>query len=371
MPTADYMSHSIHDQADDLFRKHASDIHRRTDRMFACLMPIQWLGGILAAWIISPRTWNGAASSVHPHVWSAIILGALITFPPIGLVLVMPGKPMTRHVIAVSQMLMSSLLIHLTGGRIETHFHVFGSLAFLAFYRDWRVLVTATIVISADHFIGGIYLPMSVFGVLYASPWRAVEHAAWVIFEDTFLIIATAQSVREMRGIAVQRAQLESTEESLLLVQEGLEHQIVELRRAERKIQWQSYHDSLTGLPNRTLVCDRLEQVVAVARSRGEIIGVLVFSIDRFKQVTDSMGHARGDELLCQVALRIKECLGVEDTVARVGTELFTILLPVRQMSAHLRLIVNDELAVGDCAAHSPMSLSSMGRSCSYRPAWE
>ena len=85
-------------------------------------------------------------------------------------------------------MLMSSLLIHLTGGRIETHFHVFGSLAFLAFYRDWRVLVSATIVVAADHALRGIYFPQSVFGILTASPWRWVEHAGWVVFEDVILV---------------------------------------------------------------------------------------------------------------------------------------------------------------------------------------
>ena len=63
---------------------------------------------------------------------------------PVALALLRPGVAMTRYSIAIAQMLMSALLIHLTGGRIETHFHVFGSLAFLAFYRDWRVLVPAT-----------------------------------------------------------------------------------------------------------------------------------------------------------------------------------------------------------------------------------
>ena len=66
-----------------------------------------------------------------------------------------PGLPSTRYTIATAQMLMGALLIHLTGGRIETHFHVFGSLAFLAFYRDWRVLVPATIVVALDHFLRG------------------------------------------------------------------------------------------------------------------------------------------------------------------------------------------------------------------------
>ena len=71
---------------------------------------------------------------------------------PVALALFQPGRALTRHTIAVAQMLTSAVLIHLTGGRIETHFHVFGSLAFLAFYRDWQVLITATVVVAADHF---------------------------------------------------------------------------------------------------------------------------------------------------------------------------------------------------------------------------
>ena len=77
---------------------------------------------------------------------------------------------------------MGALLIHLTGGRIETHFHIFGSLAFLAFYRDWRVLVTATLVVAVDHFLRGIFWPRSVFGVNIVEPYRWLEHVAWVLF---------------------------------------------------------------------------------------------------------------------------------------------------------------------------------------------
>src|SRR5256884_2205540 len=109
---------------------------------------------------------------------------------------------MPRHAVAVGQMVMSALLIHITGGRVETHFHVFGSLAILAFYRDWRILITAAIIVYSDHVLRGIYWPQSVYGVLRASPWRAVEHAWWVSFEVVFLIIAIRQSVREMFQIA-------------------------------------------------------------------------------------------------------------------------------------------------------------------------
>src|SRR6185369_14706962 len=128
-----------------------------------------------------------------------------------SLALLRPGEAVTRHTIAIAQMLMSALLIHLTGGRIETHFHVFGSLAFLAFYRDWRVFIPATLVVAADHFLRGVYWPQSVFGVLAPSPWRWVEHAAWVIFENIFLVQACLQTTKEMRESAAKQAELEAT----------------------------------------------------------------------------------------------------------------------------------------------------------------
>ena len=75
------------------------------------------------------------------------------------LALLRPGEPFTRHTIGVAQMLMGALLIHLTGGRIETHFHVFGSLAFLAAYRDWKLLLPPTILVALDHFVRGAFWP--------------------------------------------------------------------------------------------------------------------------------------------------------------------------------------------------------------------
>ncbi len=196
-------------KAERLFAESQDVVHQRTDRLFVKLMVFQWLAGIAAALWISPLTWIGAASQLHWHVWAAIFLGGAIAALPIFLVWKQPGTVLTRHVIAVSQMLTSALLIHLTGGRIETHFHVFGSLAFLAFYRDWKVIVTATVVVAADHFLRGVFWPQSVFGVLTASHWRWVEHAGWVIFEDTFLLILIHQSLSDMWEVCVRRSKLE------------------------------------------------------------------------------------------------------------------------------------------------------------------
>ncbi len=104
-------------------------------------MVFQWLAGIVASLLISPTAWAGAQSQPHIHVWAAIFLGGAISLVPIVMVLALPGRTLTRHVVAIAQMFTSGLLIHLSGGRIETHFHYFGSLAFLAFYRDWHVLI--------------------------------------------------------------------------------------------------------------------------------------------------------------------------------------------------------------------------------------
>ncbi len=121
-----------------------------------------------------------------------------------------PGHVLTRHAVAIAQMFTSALFIHLTGGRIETHFHVFGSLAFLAFYRDWRVLVTGSAVVVVDHLLRGAFWPESVFGVHAAGFARALEHGGWVLFEDFFLFLAIRQSYREMRHVAAHQAELEA-----------------------------------------------------------------------------------------------------------------------------------------------------------------
>lgn len=199
----------------EIFNEHQLVVHRRTDRMFAGLMALQWLAGVAAALWVSPKAWVGTDSYTHPHVWAAVFLGGAISSLPIILAVIRPGEVTTRYTVAVGQMLMGALLIHLTGGRIETHFHVFGSLAFLSIYRDWRVLIPATVVVAADHFLRGVFWPQSVYGVLAASEWRWLEHAGWVVFEVTFLVIAIRHSIGEMWGIAERTSEIESLNEGL------------------------------------------------------------------------------------------------------------------------------------------------------------
>jgi diguanylate cyclase (GGDEF)-like protein len=100
---------------------------------------------------------------------------------------------------------------------------------------------------------------------------------------------------------------------------------ITERRRAEDKINFMALHDALTGLPNRSLLKQRLEQALGHA-DRGIGFGVLFLDLDRFKSVNDTLGHAVGDALLCAVAARLQKTVREGDTVARLGGDEFVVL---------------------------------------------
>ena len=241
-------------QSRRLFLRQHDAIAGRTDRLFAGLLVFEWFAGIVFALCVSPRTWSGTASSIHPHVWAALILGAIIISVPAFLGVFRSGRTSTRHVIAIGQMLIGALLIHLTGGRIETHFHVFGSLAFLAFYRDWRVLVTGSAVVAIDHLLRGMFFPASVFGVLSASLWRTMEHAGWVVFEDIFLIYSCIQGRREWREIADRQAELEGTQ---ALVEARVEQRTAQLSASRRQLELTN--SDLREARDQALAADKLK----------------------------------------------------------------------------------------------------------------
>ncbi|MGE0082266.1 MAG: putative bifunctional diguanylate cyclase/phosphodiesterase, partial [Thiohalomonadaceae bacterium] len=100
------------------------------------------------------------------------------------------------------------------------------------------------------------------------------------------------------------------------------------LKDAEKRIHHLAYFDSLTNLPNRMLFQDRLHQALTQAQRHGELVGVLLIDLDRFKVINDTKGHAFGDLLLRHVAQRLRGALREEDTVARLGGDEFAVIVP-------------------------------------------
>jgi signal transduction histidine kinase/PAS domain-containing protein len=189
---------------EDTYRKLCVD----NDKAMSLVMALQWVAAILIALYVSPKTWIGETSQIHMHVWVAALLGGALSALPIYLTLRQPGELVNRYVNVIAQALYSALFIHLSGGRIESHFHVFASLAGFAFYRDLRVLLCGTAVVAFDHAVRGIYFPESAFGVFASSEWRWVEHAAWVLFEDFFLGFSCIRALREMKLVARKTAEV-------------------------------------------------------------------------------------------------------------------------------------------------------------------
>ena len=103
---------------------------------------------------------------------------------------------------------------------------------------------------------------------------------------------------------------------------------VTDRKKAEHELERQALHDTLTGLPNRSLLLDRLEQALRTARRLATPLALLVMDLDRFKEINDTFGHRAGDLLIGEVAQRIMADLRETDTVARLGGDEFALILP-------------------------------------------
>jgi diguanylate cyclase (GGDEF)-like protein/PAS domain S-box-containing protein len=112
------------------------------------------------------------------------------------------------------------------------------------------------------------------------------------------------------------------------------------LRRQSQLNEHQALHDALTGLPNRALLYDRIDQAIRDGRREGTRVGVLVMDLDRFKEVNDSLGHHAGDTLLQALGDRLQDALREADTVARLGGDEFGIVLPHIERPDDLVMVV-------------------------------
>jgi diguanylate cyclase (GGDEF)-like protein len=163
-----------------------------------------------------------------------------------------------------------------------------------------------------------------------AEPLRLLENAALFSAGHAGVVVAAllaapaVLAVQAVRGVAASGTVATGASVSGVV----LACYLVGLLRERAATEHQATHDSLTGLPNRTLLVDRLDRSIAHARRTEGSCAVLFVDLDRFKEVNDTFGHAAGDRLLQAVADRLRTCVRDEDTVARLAGDEFVILLP-------------------------------------------
>jgi diguanylate cyclase (GGDEF)-like protein/PAS domain S-box-containing protein len=145
---------------------------------------------------------------------------------------------------------------------------------------------------------------------------------------------------------------------------DGVISDITERKRAEAQVYQLAHYDSLTGLPNRALLRDRLGQAMSDARRRGAKLAVLYLDLDRFKTVNDSLGHETGDKLLKSVATRLRECMRDSDTISRQGGDEFLLILrdcndapSVAKVAEKLQEAVARPVSIGEYELHVTPSI--------------
>jgi len=132
----------------------------------------------------------------------------------------------------------------------------------------------------------------------------------------------------------------------------GVAMDLTDRKIAEQRIAHMAHHDALTGLPNRVLLRDRIQQAIAQAHRNQAQLAVLFIDLDRFKNINDSLGHQLGDRLLQSVASRILACVREGDTVSRVGGDEFVIVIPSLESSADASAVASKILEVLGNAFH-------------------
>jgi PAS domain-containing protein len=252
----------------ELFEQHHHSILRRIDRLFIGLLASEGLAAIATAL-------GGVPAAGRPK-GAPVLLAVGFSAVAITLALRWRGRIVTRHVIAAAQMLIAVMLIHQSGGGNGAQILIFGSLAYLAFYRDWRVLATATLVVAVDHYL---------YAAAPAGSWPWAEYLGWVAFEVIFLVFCCVQGVAEMKMAAGQQALIEGARTRI--------EQNVALRAAERSEQ----ADELVLLTRRLKQAEAEARKLAMAAGRtGEAL-MLTDVLGRIEWINDGFHRLLGYSL--------------------------------------------------------------------------
>jgi len=204
-------------------------------------------------------------------------------------------------------------------------------------------------------------------GILLLALLLVVLMAGAYLYLRTRIIRPIAETTRALRhealGLTSTPLQLPKVREIRELVNAFAEMKR-EVQRRQRGLDHLAHHDPLTQLPNRVLFKDRLEHAVNLAKRNNQVVALLFLDLDNFKQINDTLGHLAGDELLVNVARRLKNLLRHTDTVARFGGDEFAILLEniegkrqARNIASKILNVLSEPIALGDQVFHLTASI--------------
>ena len=159
----------------------------------------------------------------------------------------------------------------------------------------------------------------------WVDPLDRTQGEVWILVDITER--KHIQSMLTKAQAELERQVRERTTELSETIQ-TLHQEVDDRKRVQERIHWMAHYDPLTGLPNRTFLAERSKEAIAQAKANNTPLAVIFLDLDRFKHVNDSLGHKVGDELLQEIAKRLRAVVREKDTVARLGGDEFVLLLP-------------------------------------------
>lgn len=171
---------------------------------------------------------------------------------------------------------------------------------------------------------------------------RGVRQGAFDRGEQSFRIISPDGATRHIHCYA--QVTFDAEHKPLRIA--GVNVDVTEREQQQARIVYMATHDALTGLPNRSLLHDRIAQAIAAGQRLGHQVGVIFIDLDRFKTINDSLGHSRGDELLQQAGQRLDRLLRKMDTLGRLGGDEFLVVLPILKQQSDGELVAEKILAL-------------------------
>jgi diguanylate cyclase len=208
----------------------------------------------------------------------------------------------------------SAVLVHLSGGVIETHFHFFVMIGVITLYQDWLPFGLALAYVVVHHGLLGTLRPTDVYNhpAAWQQPWK------WALIHGGFVLAASVAYLVNWRLS---------------------EHQAVEISRLVSRLQGLARTDPLTGVPNRRVWDEELPRELERARRMSTPLCVAMLDLDNFKAYNDRHGHQAGDLVLKEAASLWRAQVRSTDLLARYGGEEFALLLPACAVDDAVRII--------------------------------